>query len=728
MEQTVKQSEVKTDVATTAKFGGSYLLQILESLTCIHNLPFSKERALHGLPLQGKELTLDLFPRSARQVGLITKLVSKSPSAVPALVYPFVVLFKNGDMGIALEKTQNGNAISMQIAASTGKKEIPVAELDKECLKTVIYVTLSEESGVNQGAMKGTHQASGHWLWATVFRFWPTWIYLLFAALIVNLLGLALPLFVMNVYDRVIPYNSIPTLWALVIGVAIALFAEFVLRILRSTLINNSSRRIDMSVSSQLFEHALDAKMSGRAGQAGELANHVREFETVRDFFTSTGLISLIDLIFIGVFLGLLWLIVGPLAFVPLLAVPCVLIVTLLVQIPLSRSVGKTQIAATNRHAVLIESLVSIETVKAISAEGIMQKRWEDAVARSVRASSSTNFWSSITMFFTMFAQQAVSVILIVWGVFLVADGMITIGALIAANILAGRVLAPLGGVAMTVVRAQQSFGVLGFLNSLMKLQRDHEPTINARAKISDGRLEFRDVEFAYPNQGKNALDKISFTVSPGERVAVVGRVGSGKSSMGKLLCGLYEVSQGAIVIDDTDTRHHAIADVRSKVGYVSQETELFTGTLRDNVLLANPDAGDAFEKCASISGVTAIAQTHPLGFEMPVGERGKAISGGQRQSVGIARAMISDHKILFLDEPTSQMDTLTEAAFVNGFKAWLKPDTTLILATHRTSLLEVVDRIIVMEKGCVIADGPKDKVLATIAKGGLISSKKGKK
>ncbi|MEM9278845.1 MAG: ATP-binding cassette domain-containing protein, partial [Pseudomonadota bacterium] len=355
-----------------------------------------------------------------------------------------------------------------------------------------------------------------------------------------------------------------------------------------------------------------------------------------------------------------------------------------------------------------------------------LQKRWEDAVATAARAGAATRFWSSLAVYFTMFAQQAVSVIVIAWGVFLVADGAITIGALIAANILAGRILAPLGGISGTLVRAQQSFASFGNLNALMGLDRDNPKKRSAEATINAGGLELRDVEFSYPEQLSPALQGLNLRIAPGERVGIIGRVGSGKSTIGKLLTGLYMPKEGGVLVDGTDTRHLNIAELRKSSLYVGQETELFTGSLHENVLMARPEDRHRLEACLNAAGVTAFASRHPLGLEMPVGERGKSLSGGQRQSVGIARALLANPKIMFLDEPTAQMDTLTESAFVKSFDGWLTANTTLIIATHRNTLLELVDRIIVIEDGKVAMDGPKQKVLQSL--GNKPAARSGKK
>ena len=705
-------------------YAEAQLLWALQKLATIHNLPFSKSRALEGLPLGDDGFTIKLFTRSAGKLGFESQIVSKPPSRVPAIVYPFVLLFKNGQVGVALEKNNQQNLIKVQMPGEKDPVTRKPSELDRDCFDAVVYASPKQQelfAGEENGPAK-----QGHWLWSETFRFWPTWTYIILAALVINLLGLALPLFIMNVYDRVIPHNSISTLWALVFGVMIALFFDFTLRIVRSVLIDNASRRVDMAVSSKLFEQALDARMANRGPRAGELANQIREFESVRDFFTSAGLVAVIDLFFIGIFLGVLWIIVGKLVFVALIAVPIVLLFTLFLQLPLSRAVRNTQVATTNRHSVLVESLVGIETIKAVSAEGTMQNRWENAVASAVRASSSTHFWSSLAIYFTMYAQQIVSVVMVTWGVFLIAEGQITVGALIASNILAGRVLAPLGSIAMTFVRAQQSFNALGFLNRFMNLKRDHVASWNKKGMINSGKLEFRDVSFSYPGQENKALDGIQLSMKEGEKIGIIGKVGSGKSSLGKLLAGLYDPDDGAVVVDGTDIRHYAVADLRKAVMYVAQETELFSGTLRDNLLIGGPADEDILAACADVAGVTAFADAHPLGFQMPVGERGKEISGGQRQSVGIARGLIAGPKILFLDEPTGQMDRMSEDQFVRKFKDWQQGKVTLLLATHRTPLLELVDRVIIIDNGKIVADGPRDQVLASLAGPAKAAKQKG--
>ncbi|MEM8750512.1 MAG: type I secretion system permease/ATPase [Pseudomonadota bacterium] len=699
----------------------SGLMIALEQLSIHHGLPYSHAVALNGVAMNEARMSYSDFERACSNLGLASKIVKKRPSQVPGLVCPFVVFLKSGDVGLVLSRSTGSKKVSLQIAGETSARAIDVAKLDAETHDRVIYVAPALWQSSFNKSDDLSDARSRHWLWGTVRRFWGSWAQVVLAAFLINLLGLALPIFVMNVYDRVIPYNAIPTLWALAGGVALALVFDFLLRMLRSLTIDKSGRRIDMKVSSDIYRHAIDATMKDRPPRAGDIASQIREFETVRDFFTSASLTSVIDLVFVGLFLFVLWLIVGPLALVPLIAVPIVLGVTALIQIPLGRSVSKGLASSTNRHSVLVESLVGIETVKAIAAEGAFQQKWERAVAESVRATSSSRFWSSLAIFFSMLVQQGVSVVIIVWGVFLVAAGEISVGALIASNILAGRVLAPLGGIAMTLSRLQQSMIAYRSLNKLMALDRDHAPRKDREAPranaINQGRLEVRNASFSYPNSDHKTLDGLNLTIAPGERVGIVGRVGSGKSTFGKLLCGLYETTDGAILLDNTDIRHNHLADLRQAVSYLGQEPHLFSGSVRDNILFSGTADDDRFEEAVHISGVASMVQTHPLGYQMPVGERGAQISGGQRQAIAIARSLMGDPKILFLDEPTSAMDSTTEAAVVQNLARLKRPDMTLLIATHRSSLLELVDRVIVIESGRVVADGPRKNVLSQLAK-----------
>lgn len=693
---------------------GDPLLDCIAYVARYFGLPFSRSGALAGLPVRGAQLTADLAERAAEKAGLRAQINQLKIKDIPGVVFPVVAFMRDGGACVILKREGKDRLLIADPATSSEPAWVPRAEFERQYYGYVMFLTPADKLQAHAGAKESVRPK--HWFWSTVFRFWTSWIQIFFAAFIVNLLGLAVPLFTMMVYDRVIPNMTIPTLWALAIGVIIALFFDATLRQLRAVVLDITGRRVDLHISSLLFEHALALNMSGRTGPSGALASQIREFEAVRDFFTSASIIAVTDLLFMGVFIFVLWHLVGIIVFVPITAVILVLLVTLLIQIPLARSVRLSQQHGSRRHSVLIESLVGIESVKAANAEGIMQRKWEDSVAASARASSSARMWSSFATYFTGLMQQAVSVGMIIFGVFLVRDGELTIGGLIAANLLAGRLMSPLGNIAMTLSRAQQAFTAMHGINELMGLPREGLQGRMSAPVRRGGGIEFRHVDFQYQGQGRPTLSDINFKVEPGEKVAVIGRIGSGKSTLGKLAAGFFEAERGSIQVGGTDTRALDIADLRATVAYVPQEPELFSGTIRENILMGRPYAtAEELEVAVRISGVDAFISGHPLGLNMPVGERGKGLSGGQRQAVALARMLLRDPEVLFLDEPSSSMDSATEERLVKQLSAWAGPNRTIIVCTHRGLFLTLVSRLIVLDGGKIVADGPRDQVLAML-------------
>jgi len=604
-------------------------------------------------------------------------------------------------------------------AVSEARRTLSMRRLAREASGYVIYVTPAADDPAETAEAAGPYR-HGHWLWSVVRRYRTSWAQVITAALVINLLALATPLFVRAVYDRVIPNLAIPTLWALVAGIAAALVFDFVLKQLRASVLDATGRRVDMAVGATLFEQVVGASMASRSGQAGSIANQVREFEAVRDFFTSASIIAFTDLFFIGIFIAMMWFLVGPLAWVPAVAVPVVITATLIAQLPLMRAVRRSQAHSGRRHAVLVESLVGAETIKAVGGEGVVQRRWEDDTAAAARAHSGARLWSSLVINFTSTVQQIVSVVIIAWGVFQVAAGDITIGALIAASILSGRVLAPLGGIAQTLARAQQAFTAVRGLNAFMALPNERHAGAGSRT-VDIGSVAFREVGFTYPGAGVETLKDVSFEIRAGERVGIIGRIGSGKTTIGRLMAGLYEPDRGAILIDGVDIRQYGAAALRAGLGFVAQDAELFTGTLRDNITIGRPQASDReIEEAVHLSGVDRFVQENPLGLMLPVSERGRGLSGGQRQAVALARMFLRRPRILFLDEPSSAMDTGFERALIERLQGTGEDESTLIVCTHRASVLQLVDRIIVIEGGRVASDGPKEAVLKALQGGHL--------
>ena len=555
-----------------------------------------------------------------------------------------------------------------------------------------------------------------HWFWGPVRENWPAWTQVIVAALGINLLALAVPIFVMNVYDRVIPNAALVTLWTLAIGVGIALALDLALRTLRAGVLEAIARRIDVKVASAIFEQALAARMTARTGGAAGMANAIRDFEQVRDFFGSASFVALIDLVFIGVFIAVLFYVVGPLAWVPLLAIPIVLLLAVVAQVPLGRSAAKAQQLATKRHVVLVESLLGIEAVKSLNAEPVMQREWDAAIAASARIGGRTRAWSGFATNGTQLVQQGVSVVLIVWGVYLVAEGRITVGALIAANILAGRALAPLAAIAQTIFRAHYAKKAMGALDGLMALPRERSDVVRSDLRVTRGAVEFRDVTCRYPGAEHPAVNGLSLEIRPGETVALLGRVGSGKTTVGKLLNGLLQPDSGNILIDGHAIAQYDPAELREGVGYLTQDCELFTGTLRENLTIGRPGASDeAVRQALHLAGMDAFVAANPAGLDLYIGEKGNRLSGGQRQGVALARLLLRRPRVLFLDEPTNAMDQQMETAFIERIHALKAEIPTLILCTHRMSLAATAERFVVLDQGRKALDGPKDDVMATL-------------
>lgn len=676
----------------------------------------SREALVAGLPLVGGRLTATLVERAAQRAGLDAEPIKRGIGDIPALVLPAILIMKDGTtLILARASVETASIDVIDPAAKSAPLTISLTELEARYSGYAFLVRPEAAADARTVAAGGL--PDHHWFWSVVRRFWADYGHVALAALLVNLLALAAPLFTMNVYDRVVPNGAVPSLIALGVGLGLAILFDFVIRIVRSRIIDLTGKKIDVVLAANIYEHVLTIKMANRPSSVGILANQIRDFDSVRDFFTSGTVVAATDLIFAVIFIGVLFLIAGPLAWIPLLMLPIVIGIGLLLQRPLDRAMKRLQAESAARHGVLVESLSGIETVRATGAESRMQMVWERSVAATARSGEDVHFWSTLALTLSNSAQQITSMLLIVIGVFLILDGKITMGALVAANMLSGRVLAPISSLASVITRATQTLTSLRAIDRLMQLERERPPgrTYVSR-KIESGSITFAGVSFNYPGSKEPALRDISFKINAGERVAIIGRVGSGKTTVGRLLSGFYEASSGSIAVDGIDSRQYDPADLRAGIGFVMQDTDLFFGKLRDNITIGRPAATDEeVLHVARLAGVEAFVASHPLGYDMPVAEGGRSLSGGQKQAIGLARAMIRQPKIIFMDEPTAHFDVRTETEFLERLKALTRSEMTVIVSTHRPSLLALADRVLVFDQGKLVADGPREAILANL-------------
>ncbi len=686
-------------------------------LAAYHGRAVTREALLGGLPITDGRLNVALYDRAARRAGLETEAVKRELSDIPALVLPAVLIMRNGTTLILLAFDSPGNTAKV-LDPSIKANATQLRALESVVADYTGYAFLvraaaeADARAVAAGTLPRTH-----WFWSVVQPHWRNYGHIALAALLLNILGLAMPLFTMSVYDRVVPNGAIPSLVALAIGMGLAIVFDLILRMVRSKMIDMTGKTIDVVLAANIFEHVMAIKMAQRPSSVGILANQLRDFDSVREFFTSGSVVSATDLLFAILFIGVLFVIAGPLAWVPLLMLPVMIGVGLALQRPLNRAIKRLQAESAARHGVLVESLAGLETLRATGGEARMQTAWERSVAATARSGEAVHFWSSLALTSATAAQTLTSLLMIVIGVFLILNGSLTVGALVAANMLAGRVLAPIAGIAAVITRATQTFAALKSIDRLMASERERSPNRNYVArKIEKGTISFENVTFTYPQAPGKALDKVTFKIQSGERIGIIGRVGSGKTTVGRLLLAFYETQEGRILVDGVDSRQYDPADLRAGIGFAMQDTDLFFGKLRDNITLGYPAASDEEVLAAArLAGVESFIAGHPMGYDMPISEGGRSLSGGQKQAIGLARVLIRKPKILFLDEPTAHFDIRSETEFLERLKALDQGQMTIIISTHRLSLLGMVDRLLLFDNGRLIADGPRDKVLSLL-------------
>jgi ATP-binding cassette subfamily C protein LapB len=684
------------------------LLDCLVQLTFIYERRMPETALLSGLPVKENELSIDLFPRAAQRADLVSKFARLSFDDLHEGILPCVLCLKKDQYCILYELEGE----TAKIIANGKPQVLDKAILERNYNGAVILVKPNQDFAEKPGEAKFDIRAAD-WFWKALEHSWSTYGEVLLTSFFINLFVLASPLFVMNVYDRVVPTNAISTLWILALGVLIAFSFDFILKILRTHFVDSAAHRIDGKLSSKIFEQILGIQMTQRPSSIGQMANTVQSFESFRDFMTSVSITVLIDFPFTLLFVIFIAIIGGSLCLVPLLLMPVVLITSFLIQAPLIKVVKENYAVSGAKQQALVETLIGISAVKSQNAEGSSQRKWERLIAYSSKLGSKLKLLTSLAVNVSTFFQYLGGSIIVIFGVYKIADQALTVGGLIACTILTGRALAPLAQVVSLLMRYYQSLTILQGIDKIMRLPIERPAGKKfLHPDTFEESLEFRDVEFRYKKMSATALKKTNFKINPGEHVAIIGRIGSGKSTLLKIAMGLYEPSEGKVFFSGYDIHQIDPMLVRKHIGYVSQEPILFSGTIRSNILLGDPNASDERLLAAvKLAGLSSLISEHPDGLALEVGERGENLSGGQRQAVSIAQALLQNPRFLIFDEPTSSMDEANEEAFKKRMMEYCQ-GRTLILSTHKASMLTMVDRLIIMEKGAIVIDGPKDAVL----------------
>lgn len=696
------------------------LLDCLIELARLHGLSASRASLSAGLPLPQGTLPLTLAERAARRAGLAARIQRQSLDALNEVTLPAIAILHNEQACVVVGKVSSAEGVSWQVLLpETGQGSVTMSDAQLRARYSGVMLFARPQFRFDARTPKIRATLNEHWFWGPVLAQKLVYRDVLWAALLVNLFALAFPIFSMNVYDRVVPNHAVETLWVLAIGVTLVLGGDLFMRLMRSHFVDEASARIDVQISASLMERVLGMKLENRPLSVGSFASNLRGFEQVRDFIASSTVTALIDLPFAVLFLLVIgW--ISPWLILPVMAVFGIIVITAYVlQHRLHELSQSTYQAAAQRNATLVESLTGIETIKTQGAESQIQARWERANQFLSTLNVRMRGLSSTAMYTTATLQQLVSVAIILIGVYLIADKSLTMGGLIASSMLAGRALAPAGQIVGLLMQYQGARTALESLNKIMAqdVERNEQGAYIQRRELK-GEIEFRHVSFAYPGRTDSALHDVSFKIAPGEKVALIGKVGSGKTTLQKLMMGLYMPQEGAVLLDGIDIRQLDPADVRRNMGYVSQDVNLFFGSLKENISFGNPHAqDDAIVAATEAAGLADFVQRHPQGFDMQVGERGELLSGGQRQGVGIARAVLHNAPMLLLDEPTSAMDFSTEAFVTQKIGAFAQ-GKTVVLVTHRTSMLSFVDRVIVIDQGKIVADGPRERIMQALAAG----------
>lgn len=693
------------------------LLECLLFLSKYFERQATVESLISGLAMYDSVMTPKMFIESAKRIGLTTKTVQRNIEDLSKAALPSVLMLNGNQACVVVDidfKNETANVIMPDM--NSGEIKISFEEL-KSKYNGYTLIIKPEYNFDNRIKRDIVIDKPQEWFWGTMKGNTSVYRKVIVAAILINMFILATPMFTMNVYDRVLPNNALSTLWVLAIGILVVMIFDFILKLMRAHFIEVAGKRSDILMSSKIFDQLLNIRLDEKPSSTGQFVNRLQSFESVRDFFTGATIAAIVDLPFIILFIIIIFYIGGPVGYISIFTVIIAFIFSWYMQKPIRDTVQNGAKEDQLKQTTLTETVSGLEIIKSVRAQNRMRTHWENSIEKTSYYGKKSHFLSQVVTFFTAFISQFSNIAIVVAGVYLASEGEMTMGAIIATMMLNGRVISPVSQIVGMIIRFDRTMLSLNNIDEVMNMdvERSDKRQYLSRDNLN-GDIEFKDVTFSYKDQNFDVLKNINLTIKKGEKIAIIGKIGSGKSTLWKLIMNLYEPKKGSILIDKSDIRQIDPVDLRRAIGCVPQEPFLFMGSIKDNITIGEQNASDAeILKASKIAGVHDFLGKHDAGYDLVVGERGEGLSGGERQSVTLARALITEPSIMILDEPTNSMDGQTEEIFKRRMKEIVK-DKTLILVTHRPSVLSLVDRLIVMDDGKIIADGSKEEVLEALS------------
>lgn len=721
--QSAVQPSTQWKINASQKLSFDPLLDCLVVLTEHFGNPCSADALSAGLPLTSANLTPELLPQAASRAGLSAKLVRKGLNEIPSMLLPCILMLKDKKALILQELNFEENKAIVSLPETGGEEKLTIEELESNFVGFLFLIKQQYRGDRNFDVH--IDNSKEHWLWQKIKNTSSIYRDVIIASVMINIFALVSPLFVMNIYDKVVPNLAFESLWVLAIGASIAYVFDYILKQLRGYLIDVAGKKIDIEVSSKLFAKVIGVPLEKRSPSVGGMAKQLSEFDSVREFLSSATISALVDLPFALLFMFCIWLVAGDLVLFPIIASVLIISYTLLNQPKLRKTIEESNKFSSLRHGHLIECLSALESIKANGAEGVVQNAWQQMIGHTSSWLLKSKIITNKVLNFASFMVQISVIAVVVLGVYRVSDNLISMGGIIASVMLTGRAISPIAKLAGLMTRSNQTMSALRQLDKLMEQEGEFEDKAHlvSRTKLA-GNIRAENISFKYPNCDTTSLQQMSVSIKQGEKIAIVGHNGSGKTTLAKLLLGLYKPSKGSIQFDGLNYQQIHPSDLRRNIGYLPQDITLFHGTIRDNILFGTRQVTEyQIIRAVQLSGVNVFTDNNTQGLDQQVGESGNALSRGQRQSIVLARAILNSPQILLLDEPTASLDARAEKQFIQSITATAK-DRTMLLITHKMDLLKLVDRILVLDKGQLIIDGPKDEVLEQLKNGKLNQEK----